>query len=235
MKNAMLSVGVLLAAATAASGGGYIAPEVDPVIVEPVAAVVPVGNWQGAYGGVGLGYAFGGDDQVGFDGSPSFGDLKLKGANGEVRLGYRWQRDKWVVGPEVSLMGGDIKDSIAIVGGPGPAGVTEVESSVNSVLALKLKTGYEVQPNTLVYGTAGIARGDFTMSYLGVDSDYKANGYVFGMGVERMVSDRMSVTAGIERNHFKKEVVAVGGLVPAVTTAATPTFNNVKLGVNFKF
>lgn len=235
MNYVLFSAGLTLAAATAASAGGYSAPQGDAVVVAQAAAVVPVGNWQGAYGGVGLGYAFGGDDEVGFDLSPSFGKLEIKGATGEVRMGYRWQRDNWVFGPELSFMGGDIKDSVGIVGGPGPSGVNVIESTVNSVLALKLKAGYAVQPNMLVYGTLGATHGDFTVDYLGVGSDYTMNGHVVGLGVERMVTERMSVTAEVERNSFDKKYVAVGGLAPAVTTGPTPSFSNVKLGVNFRF
>jgi len=234
-----------LATASAASAGGYIAPQVEPEVVAPIVPVTPVGNWQGAYGGVSLGYAFGGKDDFGFDYGegevPSQGKLKLKGINGDLHVGYRWQRDRWVFGPELSIMGGDIKDNFDFAAGtvvtpdvglPVALGGAEAESKVNSVAALKLKTGYEVQPNTLVFGTLGVARGDFTYTVAGDDFDYKSNGVVFGLGFERMVNDRMSLVAEIERNQFDKKEV---DLYPGVTTNASPSFNNVKVGVNFRF
>ena len=72
-------------------------------MVSPAQVVAQVGSWQRACGGVCLGYAFGGDDELGFS-APSLGNLRLEGANGEIRVGHRWQRNKWVVGPERSLI-----------------------------------------------------------------------------------------------------------------------------------
>lgn len=231
MKFGLLSSAALVLSAAAASAGGYTtAPD---VVVEPVAVapIVAPGNWQGAYGGVSLGYAFGGDDEFGLDEDdggpvPSRGDIELNGINGGLHIGYRWQRDRLVFGPELSVTGGNIEDSFddPLLG--------EVGNKVNHVAALKLKTGFEVQPNMLVYGVAGIARGDFTYTVADEDFDYEANGYVFGLGVERMITDRMSVTGEIERNQFDKEEVELGG---GVFTNASPSFNNVKLGLNFKF
>lgn len=229
MKFGLLSSAALVLSAAAASAGGFTTVP-EPVVVEPVAAPVTVGNWQGAYGGVTLGYAFGGDDDFGLDDDTdvvALGSLEAGGVNGGLHLGYRWQRDRWVIGPELSVMMGNIDDSFTSDGG------VEVDSEVNHVVALKLKTGYEVQPNMLVYGIAGISQGDFTYTVDGDEFDYEANGYVFGIGVERMLTDRMSVTGEIERNHFDKEEVE---LVPgAVWTNASPSFNNVKVGLNFKF
>lgn len=231
MKFGLLSSAALVLSAAAASAGGF-ATAPDPV-VEPVTAapIVSTGNWQGAYGGVSLGYAFGGDDDFGEDLDddepvPALGNLELNGVNGGLHIGYRWQRDRLVIGPELSVLGGNIEDSFT-----SDAGV-EIESQVNHVAALKLKTGYEVQPNMLVYGTAGIARGDFTYTVAGEEFDYNANGYVFGIGVERMINDRMSITGEIERNQFDKEEVE---LAPGLVTNASPSFNNVKVGLNFRF
>lgn len=230
MKFVLVSTAALALSAAAASAGGFTTTP-DPVVVEPVAPVIAPGNWQGGYGGVSLGYAFGGDDGFGLnpgDGSgiPRLGDLETGGINGGLHVGYRWQRDRWVIGPELSVMGGNIEDDFTSAGG------LDVESKVNHVIALKLKTGYEVQPNMLVYGTAGVARGDFTYTVDDEDFDFDSNGYVFGLGVERMVSDRMSVFGEIERNQFDKEEVDLGG---GFSTSASPSFNNVKVGLNFKF
>lgn len=230
LSSAAAAATLVLSAAAASAGGFTTVPE--PVVVEPVTpAPVAAGNWQGAYGGVSLGYAFGGDDDFGLDANDgsdveTLGNLELGGVNGGLHLGYRWQRDRWVVGPELSITGGKIEDDFTTAGG------VDIESKVNHVAALKLKTGYEVQPNMLVYGTAGVARGDFTYTVDGEDFDYNANGFVFGLGVERMMSDRMSVFGEIERNQFDKEEVEVA---PGLVSNASPSFNNVKVGVNFKF
>ncbi|MRX49035.1 outer membrane beta-barrel protein [Paracoccus sp. S-4012] len=225
MKYSFASVAAAsLFAAGAASAGGYVAPVVEPAPIAPVITpTATVGNWQGGYAGASLGYAFGGDDE--FTIATGTDNTEISGVNGGLHVGYRWQRDRWVFGPELSITGGSIDDSVTVGG-------VDVESSVNHVAALKLKTGYEVQPNTLLYGTAGIARGDFTFTADGTDFDYDANGYVFGIGMERKVTERMSMFGEIERNHFKSENIDLG---PLGDTNTSPSFTNVKLGVNFNF
>lgn len=243
MKFTLLTSAAFALSAAAASAGGFTtAPE--PVVVEPVAMPVTLGNWQGGYAGATLGYGFNGDDEFGFDYGagevPSRGKLEVSGWNGDLHAGYRWQRDRWVFGPELSIMGGAVDDSFDL-----PAGTivdtdgglvdlsgAEVESKVKSVLALKFKTGYEVQPDMLVFGTVGYQRGDFDLKVAGEGYSYKADGYVLGLGVERMINDRWSVTGEIEHNEFDKEEVDLGG---GVHTNASPSFTNVKMGVNFKF
>lgn len=243
MKYGILAAGTLLAAtATAASAGGYVPPVVDTTVVAPVVTVAApvVGNWEGGYAGLSLGYGFGGKDDVDFFGVGDYGDLKPTGALGEARIGYRWQRDRWVFGPELSYMGGNIEDSIDVYAFDDNDDVAayEIESSVRGVAALKMKAGYEVMPNTLVYGTLGYARGEFKYNFLDTDTKYRVNGAVFGIGVERAMNERVSLTAELERNQFKKTDIVIGDFVGdggGFVTEARPSFNTVKVGVNFRF
>lgn len=211
----------------AAHAGGYVAPVVD---IEPAPVVAaPVADWQGAYAGITLGYAFGGDDDIGArPPGIDIGSADVSGANAGLRLGYRWQRDRWVVGPEIAYVAGDINDSFdftALGGG-------EFESEVNDMLGVRLKTGYLVRPDTLLYGIAGWQDGDFTYVVNGTDIDYDADGYVLGLGVERRLTDRMSVTGEYEYADFGSTDVEIA---PGVTSVATPKHSNVKLGLNFSF
>lgn len=228
MRKTILAAGAAVLTASAAHAGGFIAPVVQvepPVVVAPVAAA-----WQGAYVGGALGYAFGGDDDIGQEvNGRQLGDLgsaELSGANLTLRGGYRWQRDRWVVGPELSYMMGDIKDSFNLAAGG------SFESKVDNVLALKLKTGYLVNPETLVYGIAGWQKGNFTYDNNGRNVDYDADGYVVGFGAERRINERMSVTAEYEYSNFGKTDVTIA---PGVNSVATPEFSNVKVGLNFQF
>ena len=233
MKYAFSSLAVVAAfGATTAHAGGYTPAIVEPVPAAPVVEVAQAGDWQGAYGGVSLGYAFRGDDKVGYwtNGTlvdENIGKAELHGLNGGLRVGYRWQRNKWVFGPELSVEGGNVKDSF------NNATFGEVESKLKNQVALKMKTGYEVQPNMIVFGTAGVSRGSFDYKIGNLSESYTANGYVFGLGVERKVNDRMSVTGEVERNYFKRETVKFGNT--GISTEASPAFTNVKLGLNFKF
>ena len=108
---------------------------------------------------------------------------------------------------------------------------SEFESEVDSLLGIRLKTGYLVRPDTLVYGIAGWQQGDFTYSVDGEEEGYDADGYVLGLGVERKLTDRMSVTGEYEYANFGSTDIEYLGR----TTVATPEHSNVKLGLNFSF
>lgn len=226
MRNNLIAASVAaLLSVPAAHAGGFVAPVLD---AEPAPVVAPApSDWQGGYAGITLGYAFGGDDDIGV--RPPGGDIgsaELSGANAGLRLGYRWQRDRWVVGPEVAYVAGDISDDFDF----GVDG--EFESEVNNLLGLRLKTGYLVRPDTLVYGIAGWQKGDFTYNVNGTSEDYDADGYVVGLGVERQLTERMSLTGEYEYSDFGSTDVDI---VPGATSVATPSFSNVKLGLNFRF
>lgn len=222
--------------AFAAHAGGAIAPVVE-VAAPVVETVAPVGNWQGGYAGVTLGYAFSGKDRYGIEVPNDFqgdiGTMKLSGGNAGLRIGYRWQKDNWVFGPELAIEGGSIKDSVR-----GTAGGIEYEgeSKIKNVISLRGKVGYTVRPDMLIYGIAGVARADVSYK-LGLadddklSADYKKTGYVVGLGVEKQLNDRWSVTGEYEYANFGKETREFED----VRTEATPKYNNIKLGLNFKF
>lgn len=207
---------------SAAHAGGYVAPMIE---VEPLVTAAPV--WQGAYVGATLGYAFGGDDRIGNrPPGEDLGKAELSGANLGLRLGYAWQRDRWVYGPEIGITGGSIKDSFDTADG-------RFESKVNHMLALRLKAGYLVQDDTLLYGIAGWQRGDFTYDDMGTEVDYDADGYVLGLGVEKRLSERWLVTGEYEYANFGRTDVTLP--VSGGASVATPEHSNVKLGVNYRF
>lgn len=232
-----------LGTALTATAGGFTPPVVDAGVVAPIVETAS-SDWQGAYGGLTLGYAFNGKDEVGFSGSTGnegdLGTLELNGVNGGLRVGYRWQRGNWVFGPELGYETGNIEDSISF--GDSDS-TTEVTSKVKNVLALRMKTGYAVRPDLLVYGIAGIARADVeykaeVTSATASESqnrDFKKNGFVVGMGVEKQLTERMSVTGEYEYAQFGKtdRTFTIGG--ESATTEATPKYHNVKVGLNFKF
>lgn len=230
-------------AATGASAGGYIAPvtEVD-VVAAPLPA--PVSDWAGAYGGVSLGYSFAGDDEVGLefyegddlvDRQTDVGDVELSGPTADLHAGYRWQRNMWVFGPELAIEGGKIDDESDILG----SDQASVESEVNYIATLAFKTGYLVNPQTMVYGTAGFVHGDFDYTLTGPDGSategFNADGYTLGLGVERKVNDRMSVFAEYQYRDFGRTDVTFSDGTDSVVTVATPKHQNIKLGVNFSF
>lgn len=219
-------------AAVSAQAGGYVVPVLEPVIAAPVAA--PAADWRGLYAGLTLGYAFGADDRVGLsDGTvtPTGENLKLHGLNGGIHLGYRWQSDRWVFGPEVSLEGGNVKDSYDNATGNG-------ETKLKNMAALRLKTGYLVNDQTLIYGIAGVAKAKFDYDVAldspawNLDENFSRTGYVVGLGIERKLTERISITGEYEYANFGKKTLTGDA---GITTEATPKFSNVKIGVNFRF
>ena len=229
---ALVAATLSLATTATAFAGGYTTPVVEPVVA-PIVDAAPA-DWQGGYAGLTLGYAFGGDDTVGISDTASdrflgnAGKLELSGANAGLRVGYRWQKDRWVFGPELGYDAGSIKDDATGT----VAGVDyDTSSEIKNVLALRMKTGYAVQPDLLVYGIAGIARADIEYKQNGADDSYKKTGYIVGLGAEKMINDKWSITGEYEYANFGKEERVFG----AVSTEATPDYHNVRLGLNFKF
>jgi len=223
---AAVATALTLGTAMAANAGGYVAPVVDTGVAAPVIQPAPVADWAGGYAGLTLGYAFGGDDEVGINGT-AVDTLELSGANAGVRLGYRWQRDRWVFGPELGLEGGDITDSFSTDG-------FDAESKIKNTLALRMKTGYVLDNGMLLYGIAGVARAKVDYSITGgadIRDDYSKTGYIVGLGAERKITDRMSVTGEYEYANFGKETLSDG----VNDTNSTADYHNVKLGLNFKF
>lgn len=230
---AIVATSLTFGAAAAAHAGGYVPPVVDaaPIVVEPAA---PVGAWQGGYAGLTLGYAFKGDDRFGLTETASdtflgdIGELELKGANIGLRAGYRWQRGNWVFGPELGVEGGSIKgDTNGVLLGTD----LEAEGKVNNMIALRFKTGYTVRPDLLVYGIAGVGRVDMDYELNGIEESFSKTGYILGLGVEKQINEKWSVTGEYEYANFGKEDLTFGGL----DTEATPKYNNIKVGVNFRF
>lgn len=232
----------IVASTTFAFAGGYTAPVVQPVpVVVAPETQVSYGDWAGTYAGASLGYVFGKKDEVGFS-TPqnqflgNYGNEKISGVQGGLHIGYRMQRDAWVFGAE---LGYDVSGADDTVSFDNANGKGEVTSEVNNVIALRFKTGRVIDDKTMVYGVAGIARGDFTYSGEGQykghnitgETDYKSNGWILGLGVERKLNEKISLTGAIEHAGFKKKEVALGDTV----SRATPKYNMLRLGVNYRF
>lgn len=229
-----MAAALTLASATAATAGGYVPPVVETAIA-PVVETAPVGEWAGAYGGATLGYAFGGDDKVGIQTSTGFSEpdsVDLDGVNVGLRAGYRWQKDRWVFGPELAIEGGDVSADFDKDGYSG-------KSKVKYALGLRMKTGYVLDNDLLVYGIAGAihAKVDYKVEGTGavgdanIDDDFSRTGYVVGLGVEKMLNERMSLTGEYEYANFGKKTLTSSD----ASTRATPDYHNVKVGLNFKF
>lgn len=242
----VVSVSALVLGSGAAFAGGIVSPVVDvaPVVVTPVATIAP--TWGGAYAGGSLGYIFDTDDQVGFsdvvDGEDEgliggLGDVGISGATAGLQLGYRWQRGNWVFGPELGVEVGSVDADISNTF----AGVPfDMEADMQNIVTLVMKTGYAVDPQTLVYGTFGVARGDFDyeLSVAGetFTESFDTTGVAAGLGVERMVRDNLSVFAEYQYRDLGNETVSFD-VAPGATveSGASTAHSTIKVGANFQF
>ncbi|HEY0274964.1 MAG TPA: outer membrane beta-barrel protein [Paenirhodobacter sp.] len=232
----ILAVPVVAVTAFAAQAGGYTTPVVEAPVIAPAAPMAVVGAWQGAYVGATIGYAFGGDDRIALhNGGASSGDigkLELAGANAGLRAGYAWQRDKWVFGPEIAFEGGNVKDDFS--------DSYDAKTKLKNAYALRFKTGYLVNDLTMLYGIAGVSRAKFDYSVIGtgsfgaadIDDSFSRTGYILGFGVERKLTEKLSLTGEYEYANYGKEHVSDAA---GVETPATPKFSNIKVGLNYRF
>ncbi len=232
---ATVSVAGLLGFASASFAGGLVEPVAEPAIITPVATAPKEAlSWHGLYAGGSLGYGFNGDDRVGIRPVATgtmlgdAGNLDVSGASIGVHLGYRWQVGAWVFGPELGYQRGDVADTAGgTVGGTDYA----AESNVSSLLALRMKAGVLMRPDLLIYGQAGAARAEIDYRLNGAVGDYKTTGYTIGLGVEKKLGTDWSVLGEYEYIGLGKEERIFDG----ISTRATPSHHNVKIGLNYQF
>lgn len=139
--------------------------------------------WQGLYGGVNVGWGWSGD---------------ASGGVGGGQIGYNWQSNRLVYGVEADISAADIgtSETLAV-----PGAVLDASASIDWIATVRGRLGVLVQPNLLVYGTAGLAvvnaEAHASVAVFGVgqisarQSDTES-GLVFGVGVESKLTDKIS-------------------------------------------
>lgn len=242
---AFAASGAVTLGTTAALAGGAIVPVLDVAPVQMATVAPTAGGWDGGYVGGSLGYSFGGDDKIGFEAhegdavlgrTGNLANARISGLTAGVHAGYRWQRERWVFGPELAIEGGSVDDA-ATFNVDGDA--VTVESKVNHIISLVMKTGYAIDPQTLVFGAFGVSRID--ADYIGSDNEgtrkvgYTANGLTAGFGVERKVNASTSVFAAYQYRDYGNTTVDFTDEGTTLRTVATPDHSNIKVGVNFSF
>ncbi|MGP3696693.1 outer membrane protein [Rhodobacter sp. NSM] len=231
MRSALLSIvtAMICAIAAGAEAGGLSNAQAEPEIIAPASRP----DWSGTYVGGTVGRAFGADDRLGFwetggGYAGDVGDLDVSGTVASVRLGYRWQLGSWVMGPELSYEAGSVSaESRGVLGGESLTG----RSEIGSLIALRLRTGYAVRPDLVLFGQVGLAQADIDYSVNGFDGDYKATGYLGGIGIEKSLGAGWSVTGEVEYLDLGKELRRFGDL----ETNATPTHSRARIGLNYQF
>lgn len=238
-KSSALSASILLAGASATVAGGYIAPVVETPVITASALQPAMRSWEGLYLGGALGYAFGADDRVGVappGGGRAYapGSVDIQGATYSLHAGYRWQREvkgrQIVTGPEFVYEGSSADDSFS-------RGGESASSELDRLLSLRWKTGVlNRAEDTLFYGTIGFARGEFDYSVEAAGMNYKGDfndhAWTVGLGIERRLSERVSLFGEWEFRQFGKTALrdSVG-----YETQATPEHHHIRIGANVSF
>lgn len=208
-------------------------------------------DWTGFYTGVIAEYGTGGDhwpgdifgdDVVGITpgGIGDVGSLNVNGVAGGIEAGANWQSGNWVLGVEADMQLSGISDSDSrLVAVPGHGDVQfNSKDDIDWFSTIRLRSGFAMD-NVLLYGTGGIAIAGVNYNVSAHDGshwsdDYTATGWTAGGGVEWAFSERW--TAKLEYLYYGlgHKAIAGTGEGKGTFTKATPSFQTVRLGVNFK-
>jgi outer membrane immunogenic protein len=178
-RNRIVAVTVLIAAVALAvpalADGGRASAYADQPYYPSI--------WQGLYGGVNLGWGWSGD---------------ADGVVGGGQIGYNWQSNQFVYGLEADISAADIGVSETLVV---PGAVLKASGSIDWLATIRGRVGVLVQPNLLLYGTAGLAivsaeaHGSvnaFGFGQISASERDTETGFVYGVGLENKLTERMS-------------------------------------------
>ena len=165
--------------------------DIGAVPVPPPAPLAAPGRtiWEGFHFGGHAGWA---DYDYGIShtgpGSPlvSIRDSEDTFVGGFV-FGSSWHVGNWVLGTDSAYSFGDTQTGTSIA-----ANGLGAQAEVNYSSETKARAGFLVQPNTLIYGTVGLASAEIEVSggLVGGSNDKKVYGVVVGGGIETTMSNR---------------------------------------------
>jgi outer membrane immunogenic protein len=253
------------AAFLALSVGGSAYAADMPLKAPP--APPPVWSWTGFYVGANVGYSWGRSDVSllyaaaatgNVLGAPN-GTVHPNGFLGGVQAGYNWQFDRWVTGFETDIQGTNERDTITLVCPAGTCSTTNaVTASVTEKLnwfgTARLRLGYTVLPELLLYATGGLAYGRLTESGFITDAtgtspfsfSKTSLGWAAGVGAEGRITGRWTWKAEYLFLSLKEpDGVVLDPTItppprntpPGVTVRIDPNFtdNILRVGANYHF
>ncbi|WP_159454041.1 outer membrane protein [Roseovarius albus] len=238
-----LTMTVVLVAGTELSIAGNLEEIAEPTVLAPAPATEL--DLNGFYAGGSLAYAFGQDDEVGHtDPNGRFvanaGTFEPEGLNYGLRLGWRNNLPLpsggrlFVYGFELGYDFSDIEDSFSTA-------AYDASTEIESVLSLKYKGGItNSKKNTLFYTTLGYINTEFDYDVNGatggdtiaLNGSDNQGGLVFGLGVERAINQNLSALLEWEYNYINSFTLRDSA---GASTVVTPSFNNIRLGLNYSF
>lgn len=222
---AVVVAAVLTASATASRPaasadlyGDYNAP--------PAYGMEPVPP-QDIFEGWWLGGTVGGAS-VSYDLSPG-GSVSSSGVLGGVVGGYSWQHGPYVVGVEGDFMASDISGSRSFNGG-----LNKVSPGFDTLADLRLRAGYTILPNLLLFGTFGGAWADADLPISGPGGAFRETtffGWSAGAGAEFAFDQNWSARFDYQFTDFDAETISY----PGGKTTYDPDANTFRGSVIYRF
>jgi len=204
LNQAWALVAVLAASATASSP--LLAADLPPPPM-PVYGEVPLPP-QDVFEGWYLGGTIGGAT-VTFDGLPAGGSADTSGILGGVVGGYSWQSGPFVIGVEGDLMAADISGGRNFNGG-----LNRANPSIDTMADLRLRAGYTITPQVLVFGTFGGAWAGADLPITGpggASPSADLFGWSVGGGAEVALNPNWSARFDYQFTDFDSETVKYPG------------------------
>ena len=244
---------VLLAAAAlaglTAAGQPAVAADIGRMPTKaPAALPAAVENWTGLYVGGNAGYSWGRTDlDYSVAGVPTFRTtLDPNSFIGGGQVGYNWQLGSIVLGIEGDLAWRHGTDTATFTSGNVFGDFATFNTQQNWVGTVRPRVGFAAG-NWLIYGTAGLAVGDFKHAYTetrpGVatraiaDSETKA-GWTAGGGVEYAFTNQWSLGVEYLFMDFGDTTLAQPPTAPAFPSSSA-NFDEkshvVRAKLNYKF
>lgn len=170
-----------LAAQTPASAGNIFGEQSPGVAID----------WSGLYVGLHGGYGWSKQD------TGLGSDIDVDGWLAGGHVGLQRQFDRWVLGIETSITGGDLEGSKTI------SGVADVKATVSDILMVTGRLGYAWR-DRLFYVKGGYASADIDLSIStfggSLSSHSRVDGWTAGFGFERQITHNVSF--GVEYNYI---------------------------------
>jgi len=233
-----------------------------------VIEAVPVADWTGFYLGVHGGFGGGTFDYpmnlTTADLDPEFegpfdnldydfgADITSSGFFGGLQAGWNWQMDSLVLGVEGDIALSDITGELEIYSDTADASISG-GSTVDWFGTARLRAGFLLTPELLLYGTGGLAWGSVTSGYdidlneigqFDDDTSESQMGWTIGAGFEYQVTENISLkTEYLYVDLGEAEILdldlgdALGG-DPGLANLEIDqdiAFHTIKAGVNFRF
>lgn len=160
------------------------------------AVTAPAPTWTGFYVGIHGAGAWGDTDLGGVVAAP------LGGYSVGAQIGYNWQvLPSFVLGAELDYSYADINGGVSILGG-----ALRLNQNVEGIWSARARLGYLPWQNVMLYGTAGYAEakteGTLTIAPASAVATATHKGFVYGAGIETMLSKNLSLRAEYLRYDF---------------------------------